>query len=130
MTDPTEIIISYEDRLRLSELAGELVHAQWLADNPLIANSLPCLIALVGGLILAWLLNNTVLEDLEWKWSLAIDKSIERYVLLNKFMHAIVWVMPFILTVLVWFLFQAFRAHDVDVIQAEIDEIHRIWGMK
>lgn len=114
----TEIIIAYEDRLRLSELAGKLADAQWIADNMFIAN-LPLMIVLGVVLIIFAVGISTMLIDV-------MDISY-RHEYRVRLIIALIAIAIFVLSL--YALHEA-QVHDVAVIQAEIDEIRRLWGIE
>ena len=114
----TEIIIAYEDRLRLSELAGKLADAQWIADNMLVAD-LPIIIILgITISIIAVVCCAVITEESN------IPYRYDAYVRLSV---ALVAIAIFVLSL--YALHEA-QVHDVAVIQAEIDEIRRLWGIE
>lgn len=114
----TEIIIAYEDRLRLSELAGKLADAQWIADNMLVAD-LPIII-LLGILItiFAVVICFVVID------SSNVPYRYEGHV---KLLTALI---AFSIFALALYALHEYQVHDVEVIQAEIDEIRRLWGIE
>lgn len=114
----SEIIIGYEDRLRLSELSGQLADAQWIVDNPIVANA-PFTILLFIVLTLLAIPAWAVLSDTfsrSWK---------------HDCICMVVCALGVIgLIVVCFFVLCEYQAHDVEVIQAQIDEIRRMWGIE
>ena len=115
----TEIVISYEDRLRLSELAGKLTDAQWIADNMFIANLPIIIIAGITVTIIAVVISAILIDEMD-----VVSYKHEYRVRLTI---ALIAIAIFVLSL--YALHEA-QVHDVAVIQAEIDEIYRIWGLK
>ena len=114
----TEIIIAYEDRLRLSELAGKLADAQWIADNMFIANLPIIIIVGITVTILAVAISAMLIDvmDVSYKHEYRVKLTI-----------ALIAIGIFALSI--YALHEA-QVHDVAVIQAEIDEIRRLWGIE
>ena len=112
----TTIIIAYEDRLRLSELAGELTKAQWAVDHMWIANMLGIAMAFFVGLLLLTFI------------------AVYLYDFCRTDCAGLLIFGAFVLSCVVIPIITAFVLHEFDMmnvvqIQAQIDEIYRMYGM-
>lgn len=116
MNEIPEVIIGYEDRLRLSELYGQLADAQWMVDNMWIANTAGIIASICFGLLItfiAWVCTYNAFYDEKY-----------RYLLLGIISFLACIIFP----IVVVFIIHEFQIHDVMVIQTEIDEILRMWN--
>lgn len=115
--DDITMIISYEDRLRLSELAGELTKYQWAVDNMWIANFVYLILAMLGGVLLVMFIRVIVFDDMFY-----------------DFKHENLWTailavaLVIIVPVIIVLIAHEFDVMEVNQIQAQIDEIYRIYG--
>ena len=126
--EPTEIVIAYEDRLRLSELAGQLTDAQWVADNMWVANALLIIAMMCVMVALTIILAYPVVDDIGWYW---LDNEREKRAKLRRklwLILACMFAMTVGFEVLAVSIAHEFQLHDVEVIQAQMDEIYRMWG--
>ena len=111
------MIISYEDRLRLSELAGELTKYQWAVDNMWIANFVYLILAMLGGILLVMFLRVIVFDDMFYDFK---NKGLWTAIL------SVILVIIF--PVIIVFIAHEFDVMEVNQIQAQIDEIYRMYG--